>query len=84
MTLKGFINRMKENAMITEREPRTFEQMCLDKLKEIGRASAGEWATAIGYTYSNSLAKVIKRIKKKTPEKLKVYYDMTPTRYEAT
>lgn len=83
MTTRGFFNRMKESAVTTGREPRTFEQMCLDKLKEIGRASAGEWATAMGYTYPNSLAKVIKRIKRKTPEKLKVYNDMTPTRYEA-
>lgn len=84
MTIKGFFNRMKASAVNTERKPRTFEQMYLDKLKEIGRATAGEWASAMGYTYPSSLAKVIKRIKKKTPEKLKVYNDMTPTRYEAT
>jgi hypothetical protein len=66
-----------------ERVPRTFEQMCLDKLKEIGISTAAEWSTAMGYMHRSSLAKVIRRILAKTPEKLKVYYNRKPRQYEA-
>lgn len=62
---------------------RTYEQICLDKLKEIGISSAGEWAIAMGYGSPNGLAKIIKRIKKTTPDKLKVYYGRKPIQYEA-
>lgn len=63
--------------------PRTYEQICLDKLKEIGRSTAREWCRAMGYTTPNSLAKVIRRIKAKTPEKLKIYGNRKPRLYEA-
>ena len=56
--------------------------MCLDKLKEIGKASAREWAEAMGYTSPNALAKVIKRIKKETPHKI-IICGKTPKRYKA-
>lgn len=66
-----------------EKTPRTFEQMCLDKLKEIGISTAAEWGAAMGYMHRSSLAKVIKRIIKKTPEKIHVYYNRKPRQYEA-
>jgi hypothetical protein len=66
-----------------EEEPRTFEQMCLDKLKEIGISTASEWCTAMGNMHRSSLAKVIRRILTKTPERLKVYYNIKPRQYEA-
>ena len=62
---------------------RTFEQMCLDKLKEIGKASAREWAEAMGYSSPNALAKVIKRIKKEMPDRIIIYQGHSPKRYEA-
>ena len=57
--------------------------MCLDKLKELGPSTAREWTSALGYTHSNSLVRVINRIMKKQPEKLKVYKAKRPYRYEA-
>jgi hypothetical protein len=68
---------------LSEKKPRTFEQMCLDKLKEIGVSTAAEWAVAMGYMHRSSLAKVIRRITTKTPEKIKVYYERKPRQYEA-
>lgn len=66
-----------------EKEPRTFEQMCLDKLKEIGISTASEWCKAMGNMHRSSLAKVIRRIIAKYPKKLKVYYNINPRQYEA-
>jgi hypothetical protein len=57
--------------------------MCLDKLKEIGISTASEWAAAMGYMHRGSLAKVINRIRKNTPERLKIYRNKKPRRYEA-
>ena len=62
---------------------RTYEQICLDKLKEIGISSSAVWSVAMGYNSPNGLAKIIRRIKKTMPEKLKIYYDRKPRRYEA-
>ncbi|MFX1601698.1 MAG: hypothetical protein ACFFB6_13980 [Promethearchaeota archaeon] len=62
---------------------RTYEQICLDKLKEIGISSVAEWSLAMGYESTNGLIKVIKRIKSSMPEKLNVHYDKKPRRYEA-
>ena len=61
---------------------RTYEEICLAKLKEIGIATAKEWAFAMGYDKHNALAKVIKRIINNTPEKLIVMYDRNPRRYK--
>ncbi|GAH57997.1 unnamed protein product [marine sediment metagenome] len=36
---------------------RTWDEICLDKLKEIGKASLTEWATAMNYKNSASLSK---------------------------
>jgi len=63
--------------------PRTYEQMCLDKLKELGKSTAGEWANAMGYNTHNALSKVIRRIVTDTPEKLIVVYDHKPRYYQA-
>lgn len=62
---------------------RTYEQMCLDKLKEIGNSSLAEWSMAMGYSSPNGVIKVIKRIQKTMPDKLKVQNDKKPRRYEA-
>jgi len=67
----------------TENVPRTFEQMCLDKLKQLGRSTAAEWSAAMGYTNHNALAKVIRRIKIKSPDKLKIFDGRKPRLYEA-
>jgi len=57
--------------------------MCLEKLKEIGISTASQWAAAMGYEHHSSLAKVIKRIQVKYPEKLIVYNSRPPRKYEA-
>ena len=62
---------------------RTYEQICLDKLKELGISTSAEWSAAMGYKSANGLAKVIKRISSKMPYKLKVHYDKRPRRYVA-
>lgn len=68
---------------MVEKILKTYEDMCLDKLKEIGTTSAANWAIAMGYESPNGLAKVIKRIKIKTPEKLHIHNDKKPRLYEA-
>jgi len=55
----------------------------LEKLKEIGMASASEWAEAMGYDFRASLNKIIKRIIETYPEKIKVYTKRKPRKYEA-
>ena len=67
----------------TEEVFKTYELMCLDTLKEIGRSTAREWSYAMGYTHRSSLAKIIKRIEKKYPDKLKIYDNRFPRLYEA-
>ena len=62
---------------------KTYELMCLDKLKELGRSTARDWSFAMGYTHRSSLAKIIKRIKERYPDKLKVYENRYPRLYEA-
>jgi len=62
---------------------RTYEQICLDKLKEIGRSTAAQWAFAMGYTNPNSLRKVIRRILTHTPEKMAIHGVKIPRYYEA-
>ena len=62
---------------------RTYEQICLDKLKKIGKSTAGQWAFAMGYTNPNALRKVIRRILTHTPEKLAIQGVKIPKYYEA-
>ena len=83
MSLKQFRTRFQERLKMVEQIPRTYEQICLEKLKEIGISSAAEWSMAMGYNSPNGLAKVIKRIKQKTPEKIKVHQNKKPRKYEA-
>ncbi len=61
---------------------RTYEEICLAKLKELGIATAKEWAVAMGYERHNALAKVIKRIINTTPEKIIVMYERKPRKYK--
>ena len=63
---------------------RTWEEICLDKLREIGVSTAAEWAAALGYQNNrNGVVHVINRIKKKMPEKLEIYYEKRPRLYKA-
>ena len=63
-------------------EMKTYEQICLDKLRELGMASAREWAFAMGYKNPNALAKVIKRILRVMPEDILVYNNRKPRLYQ--
>ena len=83
MALKQLRIRFQEKQKMVEKVPRTYEQMCLDKLKEIGIASSAEWSLAMGYSSSNGLAKIIRRIKERMPEKMIIHYDKKPRKYEA-
>jgi hypothetical protein len=77
-------NESSEVATITsEAVFKTYELICLDKLKEIGRSTAERWSFAMGYQHRSSLAKVIRRIKQRYPEKLKIYDSKYPRLYEA-
>ena len=78
------IDKSPEAAIIAVDEVfKTYELMCLDKLKEIGRSTAREWSFAMGYTHRSSLAKIIKRIELRYPDKLKIYEKRFPRLYEA-
>ncbi len=78
------INKSPEAAIFAVEEVfKTYELICLDKLKEIGRSTAREWSFAMGYAHRSSLAKIIRRIKESYPEKLKIYEDRYPRLYEA-
>ena len=63
-------------------EMKTYEQMCLDKLRELGMATAREWAFAMGYKNPNALAKVIKRILRIMPDDLVVFDNRKPRLYQ--
>jgi len=78
------LEKSPEAAIIAVNEVfKTYELICLDKLKEIGRSTAREWSFAMGYAHRSSLAKIIRRIKERYPEKLKIYEDRYPRLYEA-
>jgi hypothetical protein len=62
---------------------KTFEQICLDKLKELGPSSMKKWARSLGYSNSNGIEKIVKRIQVSTPERLRVRYNVRPRTYEA-
>ncbi|MEJ2250845.1 MAG: hypothetical protein P8Y70_20305 [Candidatus Lokiarchaeota archaeon] len=66
-----------------EEEFKTYEDICLEKLKEIGKSTAREWCSAMGYEHGTNLAKVIRRIRNSMPDKIKVYYERNPRQYEA-
>ncbi len=69
--------------LLKKENPRTYEQICLEKLKELGIATASEWAKAMGYETHNALAKVIKRIKEEYPSQLIIVYNKKPRKYKA-
>ncbi len=78
------IEKSPEAAIIAADEVfKTYELMCLDKLKEIGRTTAREWSFAMGYSHRSSLAKIIQRIKERYPEMIKIYDNRFPRLYEA-
>ncbi len=82
---KRFKKTIIEVLKITVRDYfRTWEELCLEKLREIGRSSASEWARAMGYGENrNGVTTVIKRIRKTMPEKLRIYYNKRPRLYQA-
>lgn len=78
------VNKSPEAEIIAVNEVfKTYELMCLDKLKEIGRSTAREWSFAMGYAHRSSLAKIIRRITERYPELLKIYDNKFPRLYEA-
>ena len=80
----GKLKKSPETALIAVNDVfKTYELICLDKLKELGRSTARDWSFAMGYTHRSSLAKIIKRIKERYPDKLKVYENRYPRLYEA-
>lgn len=80
----GKLEKSPETAVIAVNEVfKTYELMCLDKLKELGKSTAREWSFAMGYTHRSSLAKIINRIKERYPDKLKIYDNRYPRLYEA-
>jgi len=83
MSLKRLKLRFQERLNMVENAPRTYEQICLDKLKEIGISSISEWSTAMGYASPNGLTKVIRRIKESMSDKIVIYDNKKPRQYEA-
>ncbi len=41
---------------------KTYEQMLLDKLEEIGKSTLAQWAKAMGYSTPNAMASFAKRL----------------------
>jgi len=83
MMLEKLDKSLEVAIIATEEVFKTYELICLDKLKEIGRSTARNWSFAMGYTHRSSLAKIIKRIKERYPDKLKIYDTRFPRVYEA-
>ena len=77
VNLKGKIIKDKKSKF------RTFEDICLETLKKFGPLSAKEWSFKMGYRYANGLEKVIKRIQRNTPDKIRIHMDQKPRKYEA-
>ena len=42
---------------------RTWDEFCLEKLKEIGKSSLTEWATAMNYINSASISRTAQNLK---------------------
>ena len=83
MSAKSMIVETQVAVMSAEPVFRTYEQICLDKLKEVGRSTAAQWAVAMGYTNPNALRKVIRRILTHTPEKMEIHGEKIPRYYIA-
>lgn len=62
---------------------RTWDQFCLNKLKEIGKSSLTEWASAMNYINSASISRTARnleeqgkvRIIRSKTGKIKKYYE---------
>jgi len=83
MMLEKLDKSLEVAIIATEEVFKTYELICLDKLKEMGRSTARDWSFAMGYTHRSSLAKIIKRIKERYPDKLKIFDNRFPRVYEA-
>ena len=83
MMLEKLDKSLEVAIIATEEVFKTYELICLDKLKEMGRTTARNWSFAMGYTHRSSLAKIIKRIKERYPDKLKIFDNRFPRVYEA-
>jgi len=44
--------------MKSEKKFRTWDQMCLDKLKEIGKSGISKWAKAMGYKHPGNMSRM--------------------------
>jgi len=44
---------------------RTWDQMCLDELKELGKSSLTKWSKAMGYTNSTCMTRTANNLIKK-------------------
>ncbi len=44
---------------------RTWDQMCLDKLREIGRSSLTKWGKAMGYDNSTNITRMSQNLLEK-------------------
>ncbi len=51
---------------------RTWEQMCLDKLREIGKASLKKWATAMDCKNPTTMSKSVRNLERQG--KIRVIY----------
>lgn len=60
-------------------EFKTFDQMCLDKLKELDMPTRTQWAKAMGYFQTNGLHKNIVNLVKKG---LVLQIGINPYRYK--
>ncbi|MBA7479639.1 hypothetical protein ES707_15074 [subsurface metagenome] len=43
---------------------RTWEKICLDKLREIGKASLTKWALAMDYEHSTNISKTVRNLER--------------------
>jgi len=84
---KCFEKKLEPDIKMKSKEEKTFrtwDEICLDKLKEIGKASLTKWATAMDYKNSASISKTAQNLE--IQGKIKVIYPksgITKKYYEA-
>jgi len=62
---------------------RTWDKICLDKLREIGKASLTKWALAMDYKHSTNISKTVRNLERQGKirfiypkgERIKKYYE---------
>jgi DNA-binding transcriptional regulator GbsR (MarR family) len=62
---------------------RTWEKICLDKLREIGKASLTKWATVMDYKNASNMSKTVRNLERQGKirviypkgERIKKYYE---------